>query len=366
MKNSSLFRVLFIVAWSTNNADTSCTDTSCQIGPRDEADLEDSDMASLLQVRIGSEAIAPSRAEKKTKDLVFMHMPYNFGNTIEEVAMFPSSDPPRADAAAFISKLSSGSFANPDQSKIPSWAYVRNLTKPGGENWGHFNPDLMVISDVTKCPLYLTPPKYWPEGVAKKYIGDKKVFGVVRDPYEKLVAQFRGAMPDYGGSVTPGTLATCNINKAVKDLLKKVKASGDMFQGGCTNIPQSEFFEGPYGITIPVDNWRFPKSANEVLEQHGYSWHIRKEDILHVSACEDHWSKEFDDETRSLVREIYAKDFDIICKSFGHCNYDQDTCLQGVHHMCPSSVFTWDAAKEIYCPKPDVNMTNIRARKECS
>merc|ERR1719253_337773 len=118
-------------------------------------------------------------------------------------------------------------------------------------------------------------------------------------------------------------------------MLKKLIADKDATFGGCVNIPQSEYFEGPYGIKHVVDNWRFPQSANELLEEHGYPWHIQKEDVLHVWKCEDSWSADFDDETRSLVKQVYSKDFDLICKHFGHCNQDQNTCIQGVHNMCP-------------------------------
>jgi len=365
MLDSKLTRVIFIVALfaaSSSHEDTSCPDASCLPDASSDGALDDSDMASLLQVRISSEAISPTRAKRGAQDLVFMHMPFNFGNTIEKVAMFPPSV-----------SLEAGMLAMHTLAAAKSWDLVRNSTQPGGAVWVLLNPDLTVTSNVTQCPLFLTPPKYWPEDIAKKYIGNKKVLGVIRDPFERLVAQFRGGVQKSASDTPEGRdsfdrrTGVCNdVNKAVKDLLKKLKASGDMFQGGCNNIPQSEFLEGPYGITVPIDNWRFPKSANEVFEQHGYGWHIRKQDVLHVSGCEDSWSRDLDDETRSLVREVYAKDFDIICKSFGYCNFDEYTCIQGVHTMCPPSVFAWDAEKEMYCPKPGANVTNIRVRKECS
>lgn len=298
-------------------------------------------------------------------DLVFLHMPYNFGNTIEKVAMFPHSAS-RIEVLKYVMSFSGGtSFASSDATHIPSWEKVNNLTQPGGTVWGHFNPDLLSKSTITGCPLYLTPPKHWPVDVAQKYFGNKKIFGVLRDPYEKLVAQFRGHMADYGGSATEKTLKECDVNDAVKELLKKMDTSGDMTTGGCVNIPQSEYFEGDFGIQIAVDNWRFPKSANELFEEHGYPWHIQKEDVIHVWKCPDKWSADFDDETRGLIRKVYAKDFDLICKKFGHCDFDQDTCIQGVHTMCPSTVFKWDDEKELYCPAEGIDTKNIRVRQEC-
>jgi len=354
--------VLIFIATATTTCVSSAAD-NCSAHSNDGTAPDASDVLGLLQVRsVVTTRKAPAEG---FRDLVFMHLPFNFGNTIEKMAMFPPSTG-RLDDDKYIESMSGGkSFADSDVADVPSWPTVLSITKAGGEVWGHLNPDLQVTSNITKCPLYLTPPKYWPEDLLKKYIGKKHIFGILRDPYEKLVAQFRGAMPDYGGSMSSATLIACDVNTAVKNTLKKIVATGNTFIGGCANIPQSEFFDGPHGITIPVDNWRFPQSANEILQEHGYPWRIRKKDILHVGMCEDHWSADLDSETREMVRTVYAKDFELICRSFGHCDFSQDTCLQGVHHMCPYSNFSWDSEKEFYCPRPGVDMPNVRVRQEC-
>mmetsp|Transcript_50804 Transcript_50804/g.117987 ORF Transcript_50804/g.117987 Transcript_50804/m.117987 type:complete len:293 (-) Transcript_50804:122-1000(-) len=292
-------------------------------------------------------------------------MPFNFGNTIEKVGMVGHTMSREAWTFTIMGLTGAGSFAIP--SRVPTWAEITALTQPGGEVWGHVNPDLQVQSNVTGCPLYLTPPKYWPVELAEKYMGGKPVVSVLRDPYEKLVAQFRGSMPDYGFSGTAETLVACDVNAAVKALLQKLDATGDMFQAGCTNIPQSEFFEGPYGVTDPIDNWRFPKSGNEKFAQYGYPFHIEMPDILHVQMCKESWSYDFDEETRALVKKIYAKDFELICHYFGRCDADVNTCIQGVPAMCPESRFEWNEEKNMYCPRPgqDVAQMHLPLREEC-
>merc|ERR1719198_1874546 len=105
---------------------------------------------------------------------------------------------------------------------------------------------------------------------------------------------------------------------------------------------------------------------NKVFSDHGYDYFIRTEDILHVLGCQQKWSRHFDEETRRLVRQVYQKDFDLICKRFGHCDFDQDTCLQGVPTMCPPDLFEWNESKKIACPKPGTNLTGVRTRSECS
>jgi hypothetical protein len=303
-----------------------------------------------------------------------MHVPFNFGNTIEEVALFVERDARipfhdrRAEYHKEVNKMSGGagyldeSFAVP--SKPSTWEHVNSIKKLGGEVWGHMNPDLQQESNETGCPLYLTPQKYWPVDLKRKYFGDKKIFGVLRDPYERLVSQFRGDHEDYGGT---GGISTCDLNGAVKASMKELLNGGNIFAGACTKVPQSEYFDGPYGISIPVDNWRFPQSANELFKDHGYhNFHIRQKDIMNVFKCADHWSAEFDKETRQMIREFYKKDFDLLCKSFGYCDFDQDTCLQGVEMMCPDSVFRWNSSSEIACPKRNNELaSNVRMRDEC-
>lgn len=369
-------QALLTVAWTmalSSRALSTSDDEACHIG---SSCKDESDSSSLLQVKsdvqvhmheAANDGLSRSTQSSNGKqDLVFMHMPFNFGNTIEKVAMFDSSVS-RDDLKMYLMWIGGGKFSTVDPEVKPSWEQVKNWTQPGGQVWGHLNPDLQDVSEITGCPLYLTPPKYWPEDVAKKYIGNKTAFAVVRDPYEKLVAQFRGHLPGYGGSATKETLAKCDFNTAIKDMLKTMIATDDPFHGGCVNIPQSEFFEGKYGIQIAVDNWRFPQSANEILQKHGYPWQIRREDILHVNQCRMKWTGDLDAETKALVRQYYKKDFELICKAFGHCDFEENTCLQGVHHMCPFTLFKWDNATEMACPKPGVDPAKykMRVRAEC-
>lgn len=156
---------LFAASSSAATCDGDC--------PVDLPTKEDSDSASLLQVK--SDVHVHGSVGSSKHDLVFLHMPYNFGNTIEKVAMFPP-ETSRIEVIGLALSMGGGSFANPQGKNVPSWDYIKSITKPGGENWGHFNPDLMVEAKNPKCPLYLTPPKYWPEAVAKKYFGDKNYF----------------------------------------------------------------------------------------------------------------------------------------------------------------------------------------------
>merc|ERR1712129_646022 len=139
----------------------------------------------------------------------------------------------------------------------------------------------------TGCPLYFTPPKYWPEDIAKRFLGKKEVFGILRDPVERFVAQFRGNSPNYGGGAE-AYFKTCDVDGGVKYMVQQHISGKDPYGTGCTRIEQAEYFEGDCGIKVPVDNRRFPYSVNELFHSRGYTtddWNIKTKDIFHVNGC---------------------------------------------------------------------------------
>merc|ERR1719189_3510868 len=68
------------------------------------------------------------------RDLVFMHVPYNFGHTIEKVAMFSERTGVIPTAMYMMSLGLTGG-------RKASWPEVKVLAKDEAEIWGHFNPD---------------------------------------------------------------------------------------------------------------------------------------------------------------------------------------------------------------------------------
>lgn len=272
------------------------------------------------------------------KSLVLMHIPFNFGHTIEKAALFGERYPILEVYSKYM-HFPEGGFGLA-QHDI-SWEDVSKVQQKGGEPWGHFHPDLRVISKKTGCPMYFTPQKHWPTNLATKYFGNKTVFGMLRDPYERLVAMWRGGMKGYGvskGSKRLSDTFLCDVNRGVKMMLKEYIAAGST-HGDCTMLPQAEYFEGPHAITLPVDNRKFPTSMNEVFRKHKYdNYHITTNNIFHVTDCENVWAKDLDAETRALVRQVYARDFKLLCKHFEYCNIEENTCIPEVPQMCPKQV----------------------------
>eukprot|EP00415_Alexandrium_ostenfeldii_P004357 UN4357 len=148
---------------------------------------------------------------------------------------------------------------------------------------------------------------------------------------------FRGNVSGYGGSY-PGFFRTCDVNGAVKQMMKTA-LSGNLFAHGCSLIPQAEYFDGPYGIQLPVNNREFPRSMNDFFVAHGYPrFNITSGDILHVEGCPEIWAGDLEEETKLLVRQVYARDFDLLCQHFGYCQTGENTCLYQVESMCPKRV----------------------------
>lgn len=281
------------------------------------------------------------------RNLVFMHVPFDFGHTIESVALLNDTWNRFPIYASYL--LSLGGFGD-TLTRRATWDEVNEMRKPGGEVWGHANPDLQWRSNITGCTMFYTPQKHWPKELAESYFGNKTTFGTLRDPYERLVAIFRGQIQDYGGNYSKFT-QSCDVNGAVKQMMHETLA-GNIYRDGCVFLPQAEYFDGPHGITLPVDNRIFPHSMNKVFADHGYSdMQVHKSDLFHVNKCNEVWSGDLDCETRSMVRQYYERDFELLRKHFGYCNEDENTCIKSVPQMCPERVLVANnmSALETHC-----------------
>lgn len=285
--------------------------------------------------------VAPSDA------LAFVHVPYNFGHTVEKVALV---GPGPETFGAYLHAMGGADAILMEPNRPVGDAL--SVMQPGGQVWGHLHPDLQQISSVTGCPLYFTPQKHWPQEVLKSYFGNRTPFGILRDPYERLVSMFRGGFENYGFVAEAAEARdACDVNAGVLSMLKTYLNNGT-YVGNCAMVPQSEFWEGPYGIKTSVDNRRFYPSMNEVWSRYNITnMNITRTDVMHVTGCDNNWAADLANETKSLVRQIYRKDFELICKEFGYCNFEENVCLSYVEGMCPPDFFEWDDAAAEYVLK---------------
>lgn len=67
-----------------------------------------------------------------------------------------------------------------------------------------------------------------------------------------------------------------------------------------------------------------------------------------MEGCNHVWAGDLSCETKALVRQVYARDFELLCSHFGHCDVHENVCLELVPDMCPGNL----AAKQLqgtYC-----------------
>jgi len=285
-----------------------------------------SQVEGLAPMAQGVIDISPQGSSQK--DLVLQHIPFNFGHTIATVMWGGSGF-----SKWFYALHSVAYYALPLKAK---W-WIINGSRSGefSRIWGNLNPDLQTESEVTGCLLAFTPGKFWPKEVAEKYFADNQIFGMLRDPYERLIAQFRGNLPNYGGH-SPEFSRTCDVNGALEKMLELYQVNP--YANQCTLLPQAEYFDQPFGVAIAVDNRKFPDSANELLRLHGYSQQIAQQDIQHVSGCPEVWAGDLRCDVKAKVQEVYKRDFELLCQKFGYCNWDESVCIEGVKEMCPSNL----------------------------
>lgn len=276
--------------------------------------------------------------------LSFAHVPCNFGHTVENHGL---GQPQQLGRPYFLglSLLAPGYVAK-------LWVMNNLVRQPSAELWGMMHPAARPISEVTGCNLYYTPGKYWPAKAAAEYFGDREIFAVVRDPYDKMANEFRMQVQGIDSGFTVLTrpevswreghlerenatyqmwYATCDVNAYLQEELRRF-LEGDRFRVNCHMLPQSEFVEQPYGATVFVDNRKIPDSLNELFTARGYP--MRVGEPIHNYLCNNISAYSLTEETKSLIRQVYKADFELLCEKFGYCNDRELFCMQNLSRMC--------------------------------
>jgi hypothetical protein len=298
--------------------------------------------------------------EPGNKDLVFVNVPFNLGSSIAEAA---AMGPHHHSKHKEVGKVAKGHAGNRSTSRLPSgkvaagqagWKMVHDMAQPNAPIWGAMHPDLQEETDYG-CPLFETPQQQWPEDEAHKYFNNKTVFGMLRDPYDRWVAAFRGLMNTVTRAVP--NLAkgldfdnddmTCDVNAWTKLMLAEPTLWPKAV--ACKLQPQVSFFEGPHKITLPVDFRKFPDSANRLFKTHGYdNIDMDPNRLTHTTGCDNTWAGDLDDVSKDLIHHYYRRDFDLVCKLLGHCSKHENVCATGVPGACPAKLFSWERKTKTY------------------
>eukprot|EP00438_Fugacium_kawagutii_P023872 Skav233786 [mRNA] locus=scaffold780:269932:274127:- [translate_table: standard] len=198
---------------------------------------DDSDGTLFLQVALETQKQKQEVKQKVNETgVVFMHVPFNFGHTIEKVAFHPGEDVLQRNLAYGEAMF----IASNESMKVSErLALLQSKMSTGSRLWGHLHPALQQTSATTGCALYFTPGKHWPQEVAQSYFGQDQIFGLLRDPYERLVAMFRGDQDSYGGQ-WGAYRSTCDVDGAVKKKMQDIiQGKISPYSEGCTFLPQA-------------------------------------------------------------------------------------------------------------------------------
>jgi len=273
----------------------------------------------------------PSNRSKDSYNtkLQFIHIPCTFGHTVEESGMLGAGEDPAKD--------------------------MHHLDSQAGQMaWGEMITDLSQISDITGCNLFYTPPKYWPSHLQQSLLQHRSLFTMLRDPYDRLANEFRMQV---GGIDSVFTLTfrktvsqreghmeregaeyqrfyqECDVNGYLQAELKKYLA-GDRFRTNCHLLPSAEFFDTLEGIQ-PIDERKIPESFNAFMEEHGAAPRMSSH-ALHNIWCDDVSAYSLNEETKKLIRKVYAEDFRLTCKYFNYCDDHEMFCHENIPSMCGS------------------------------
>jgi len=302
-----------------------CRGSNCQF---------DIDATNLLQT--SSSIVYPAPQENgRTGNLSFVHVPTNFGFDVEAVALGEGS----------VNSTMRGILQSEELDDIAETeAIIKKIVQSGGQIWGEMDPKLRVISNITQCDLYLTPPKYWPAQIASRYFGNSIPFGIIRNPYDKLVYEFRLQASglestflgqsrsdivtrendtDAGSATYEHYFATCDVNSWLHAELTKY-LSGQHFHHNCHFIPQAEYFDQPHGIALAIDAGKLPASFNQAMAAYGYAFRITE--LMAPSTCRNVWAGSLTAATKRLVKQAYMVDFRLLCQYFNQCDFDALVC----------------------------------------
>lgn len=297
-----------------------------------------------LKFQLAPLRTGPNAPANITDPLVFAHVPCNFGHSVELYALGQPDD----IKAVYLSNLA------PDYAD-QLWI-MNNLAKaPDGVLWGMMHPAARPIDEATGCNLYYVPGYMWPQKAASLYFGEATPFGFLRDPYDKMVNEFRQQVQGIDSAYTFLTraqvsfreghmerenatykqwYASCDVNAYLQAELGFYKQGGrQRFRDNCHLLPQVEFFiKQPHGAKVYVDVRTIPNSFDGVMEAHGYPYRMNM--AIHNWMCNNISAYTLTEETKALIREVYAEDFKLICEQFGYCDDKEVTCLEQIPDMC--------------------------------
>lgn len=318
--------------------------TSCSLA---NAIQEDGDQEGQQMLQMQSKELHGSSGtvRQHEAELQFIHIPCTFGHTVENAGLSATDSNKTLMLKASISASERGDIEEANE-------LMQSIKGQGGVLWGMMLPELRSRSNVTNCELYYTPPKYWPDDVSVQLLKGKKPFAMLRDPYDRLANEFRmqvlgwdsvfngltrEAVAEREGNLERESdvykkfYAECDVNGYLQAELRKYQ-DGDRYRSNCHLLPSAEYFEEVFVSVEPIDERGIPASFNDFMQENGYE--VRFDNTMHNVMCNDVSAYSLSTETKNLIKEVYAADFDLICSKLGYCDREEMTCHENIDSMC--------------------------------
>jgi hypothetical protein len=180
---------------------------------------------------------------------------------------------------------------------------IENVANENNVKWGRFKPAHRDHSTNNKCTYWHTPPKYF--GVDSFYKKDE-TFCVVRDPYDRLVSEFKYR------NKNKATHTKEQLNAWIQEHLKPEYYNNG--ENNCHFIPQHEFVYDDLGNKTCDNILRFDSLTddfNKLTKKHEID--VRLSDSRRDNVTPNSLStKDLYEETKRVIRSIYKKDFDLL------------------------------------------------------
>jgi len=205
-----------------------------------------------------------------------------------------------------------------------------------------FGPELVIPDNVGPAPiLFVSPRRYcsWYHVPPHMVRGEpnlytsKETFCVTRDPYDKIVSQYKYRADSYHQGTPPGVAdrllplrgplkkrdfitaewdcTADDLNHFIKDAIAEW-SGGTKFRDDCHFIPQSEYVWGPDGHkwcdnVLRLDE--FPEAFDNLMKDHGSPVRLLEERTNPSEHCENVTAEHLSAESRALIEDVYHDDF---------------------------------------------------------
>ena len=182
---------------------------------------------------------------------------------------------------------------------------IEHLGKQNDIAWGRFNLTLHSIDNTNRnCSFWHIPPKE----LKKESAYEKNpTFCVLREPFDRVVSAYVYLHRSNRSKLNAGAL-----NEWLHINLPRISTSAEH---DCHFLPQHEFMfrnDGSPTCEHILDFHNLDSEFNALMKKYDLDVDITTIPKANTAVAKSLTSKDLDDQSKSLIRSIYAKDFKLI------------------------------------------------------